>query len=405
MPEEPEAPPGGLQGGVDVARCFGVAVSFVVIVLGGRQASACPAAVLGGGTSWAKLERVEYTEKSRTYRLRLRLRVVDQPESAKVKVDGQKRRAHIEHHTPLILAKWAKRTTMLFGGSSKFLVGAVYSTRSRRVAVIPFSSITKLAIEQGRDFDENAPFYVTLELDLLHRLKPFAGKRGRFVPYSGAGRIGRAYVRYLPNDSPGSYDPYGQSYGDYFARRSYVLSFVHGPRVAGEHRTPENAMSSKRRVIPVLPPPGPHGPARAGFGTGPLDPRPAPDLYSYVVQTYALVRPTAQLSELAGHPVKLALSGDRSFAPPASPFTRYRRVCKFVPGRFFKPRSANVGFVARLSRRPVPAGVVWRPVTAWSNRSATGDGSRSRMVLIVVAFLLVSAIVALLVWRSIRRKE
>jgi hypothetical protein len=165
--------------------------------------------------------------------------VLGAPAVDHIPFEGDTIRVAVEHYTPMTLARWTEKVTLLFGGASKFALGTLEDTETSEKAVIPFAALRSLTVEQGDDYDDNAPFCVRLELALLHRPDPFTGSRRAFEPRTGVAALGSWYVETIPNQRPDAFDPYGQSYGDYFADPDLVLSFVHGPPAPGLFTTAE----------------------------------------------------------------------------------------------------------------------------------------------------------------------
>ena len=354
------------------------------------SALACPETVLGGDTSTAQLTSMEWRRDDGIYLVELTLRVVDHPDFRTIKVGGQPVSAHVEHWTPFTLAHWLRGVGLLFGGSSKFVVGAARDTETGEVAVIPFGSIKDVRVTQGPDFDENAPFEVTMVLACLHPPVPFEGALQPFEPWVGSGKVGEHWVRFIDNDDPAHFDPYGQAYGDYFADPWYRLSFIHGPIEAGEFLSPDDPMPLERAVVydaergfRVLWP---------GVSLASLLPQDqlgssiaqSGDLYRYLLATYEQLLPTTSLDALVGRPVELAIMGDRALVPPASPYTDYRAVCSFEEGRYHSPQKNALGFLGDLAVRERPAELSWPTVdqagpaspASWHGVRAGGGSSQ-----------------------------
>ena len=361
------------------------------------DARACPDAILGSDTSAARLDAVDYSEKGQTYRLTLDLTVIDEPESRVIQYQGQSIDAQVEHHTPLTLARWVKNVTMQAGGASKFVLGAVVDPRTDDVAVIPYSAVRSVSISQGDDFDANAAFQVRLELMLLHRLEPFEGRRAPFEPFTGIAQLGGHHLQLIPNESNGVFDPYGQSYGDYFADRDLVVSFVHGPTSPGEFTSASDPRPYKAAF--AVPESMVHQPApdaqipkdgRAVAGHQVLD------LYEYVVRIYSQVRPNVSVRDLVGRQVQLVVTGDRSWTPPESPYSHYRPATGYVHGRSAGVHGKPDGFVSTLFTRPKTDG------DPWSVRPEWGAG-RGTVVWVPVACVAAVLALALVVY-AVRRR-
>jgi hypothetical protein len=329
---------------------------------------ACPETALGADTSTARLTSLEWRREDGVYLIELKLHVVDHPDFRTIKVGDQAVSAHVEHRTPFTLAHWLRGVGLLFGGASKFVVGAARDTETGEVAVIPMGSIKDVQVTQGPDFDENAPFEVTLVLASLHPPVPFEGALQPFEPWTGAGAVGEHWVRYIANDDPAHFDPYGQAYGDYFADPWYRMSFIHGPMEEGEFLSPDDPMPIERAVL--------YDPAQGfrvlwpGVSLASLLPQDqlgasigqSGDLYRYLLATYEQLQPTTSLDALVGRPVELAIMGDRALVPPASPYTDYRSVCTFQPGRRYSPQKNALGFLGELAVREPPAALSWPTV-------------------------------------------
>ncbi len=306
--------------------------------LSALPAGACPRSELGRSTSLAWLERVEYRHEGRDHTLVLHLTVEDAPVAERIQVDGQPHTAAIEHYTPMTLARWSERVMLLFGGASKFLLGTVEDLDTGDVAVIPFAALRSVTVAQGHDFDDNAPYSVRVELALLHHPAPFDGARRPFEPLSGVEQVASWYVETIPNHRPDVFDPYGQSYGEYFAAPSLVLSFVHGPPEPDMFRTPQAAKPYTMNAglaagLQQTPDDATVERAAASAeGEGPVL-----DLYDHVARNYALANPTVALEDLAGRRVALSMVGDRGWNPPTSPYSSYHEECVFVRGREAQP--------------------------------------------------------------------
>lgn len=386
--------------------------AFVALVmLSPATVRACPEALLGTDTSTATLIGMEYEERDGLYLLSLDLEILDAPETRTIATDQGSVEARVEHKTPLSLASWTENVTVLFGGGSKFVVGAVYDAAGGDVAVVPYASIKAVSVSQGDDFDEDAPFQVHLELALLHRPTPFDGERQAFEPLEGAVDLGGWYATALPNPDSTVFDPYGQAYGDYFARRAYVFSFIHGPRAPGEFVSADDPMPTERAVAwtaqhgfvafsrmagsPPGPMPGSY-PGRTSVSEG--------DLYGMVTDVYRAIGPTVLLDEMVGRQIQFALTGDRALDPPLSPYTDFHPVCTFASGRFPPPEVKRGGLVKWLGGRP--AGVAVADENLWQapGGAVSLRGGTSRLFLYGgILVLLVLATGGALLVRARRR--
>ncbi len=382
-------------------------LATAALLVPGPPAQACPESALGTDTAWAYLWDTDYREDGDLYLLTLKLQVVDAPWSRTIVVDGQAVDAEVVHWTPISLAHWARNAALLFGGNSKFVVGAINDPATGDVAVLPWSSIKRIAIEQGDDFNDNAPFLVEIELALLHRPEPFDGERRTFDPHPSPKLFRETYVELIPNEHPEFFDPYGQSYGDYFADLEYRVSFLHGPWMNGFHPTPDDPLPLDRallyqpdrglvymdrtRLTDILPEDYPRGPTAAQTG----------DLYAYVTATYDQLKPTVTVREMVGRQVELALMGDRSLVPHRSPYGQYRPECKFVEGRDFRVNPNSLGLLAELADRPSEVSSPWSgPATPASGLAFLPGGWLGRGLL--GGALLFPLLAAFAVWRRWR---
>ena len=383
-------------------------LAALLALLTAGPAAACPESPLGTDTAWAYLWDTDYREDGDLYLLTLKLQVVDAPWSRTIKVEGTPVDAEIVHWTPISLAHWAKSAALLFGGCSKFVVGAIHDPESGDVAVLPWSSIKRLSIEQGDDFNDNAPFLVELELALLHRPEPFTGPRLTFQPMPSPTRFRDTYVELIPNEAPDLFDPYGQSYGDYFADMEYRVSFLHGPWENGFHSPADDPLPvnrallyqpdqglvfmDRKRLVDLLPEDYPAGPTPAMTG----------DLYTYVTTTYDRLKPTTTVEQMVGRQVELALMGDRSLLPHRSPYGRFRPVCEFVEGRDYPVNPNAKGLLGELARRPAEDSSLWSGGGDVGGGWGLGQGWQTWGVVAGAVLLPLGA--ALAIWRRWRTK-
>ena len=369
------------------AAVLGPALAILVSLWLPLGAQACPDAVLGSDTSTAYLTALDYSEDGDQYRLVLDLTVIDQPLARTIQVAGEPVIARVEHFTPLSLARWVKNVTMQAGGTSKFVLGALVDPETGDVAVIPYSAIRSVAVSQGDDFNSNAPFQVRLELMLLHRLDPFEGGRTAFEPLTGLYELGEHYIELMPNESTDQFDPYGQSFGDYFADRDLVVSFVHGPVSPGSHTSPDHP--KPHTVNGGLPYPTVSrprkGPKQTQEGSRPRDGE-VLDLYAYVTQVYSKVQPNTTARDMVGRQILLAVVGDRSWTPPSSPYSQYRPTSEFVHGRRAHASAKPDGLIPRLIDRSVPGGPnPWRSRNARKPQRRPGPGIATASAVVVLA--------------------